>query len=322
MYKIDNATAVAVMPTPGSVGPVPNGYFKRRAGSIATTTSVSIDFLNSLQEELCFVIEETGATLSKTTYDQLATAIVYIRDNSVIPPPPTFDSTVDLNNFDYISSNNDIVFTITDDFIINAINTHIPPNENPILGDEISAILLNGDTFIGFGNLATYRTNGVAFNDYALTVAALDDMLPFSRDYLDSQYHYGSLDATIAAGSTIYFLDGIYSTSLRYYPFSNLLHTAPDMNSLSSRVVAFQVFTDVAPGVGESYTFNLKIDFDGSIQTYSAVISGTNLNATLGIQALQAGGFEFATIEVITTAGAASLNRINYYLKIQTIPIF
>lgn len=71
MFRVDNATAAATIPTPGPVGPTPNGFF---ADGV---TVLPADFLNAIQEELSYTIEESGATLSKTDRTQLKAAIDY-----------------------------------------------------------------------------------------------------------------------------------------------------------------------------------------------------------------------------------------------------
>lgn len=69
MYRIDNATAVGSIPTPGPVGPNPDGYFSDGV------TVLPADWLNAVQEEIAYVVEQTGATLDKTDRTQLKDAI-------------------------------------------------------------------------------------------------------------------------------------------------------------------------------------------------------------------------------------------------------
>lgn len=76
MYKIDNSTAATVIPTPGPVGPNPNGFFTDGNPNTGTpATIVPADWLNACQEELSYVITQMGITLSKTTRTQLFEAI-------------------------------------------------------------------------------------------------------------------------------------------------------------------------------------------------------------------------------------------------------
>lgn len=73
MYRIDNATSATSLPAPLPIGSNPNGYFTINS---LTPTIVDPDWLNAIQEELCFVITQAGLTLSKTTRTQLYSAIL------------------------------------------------------------------------------------------------------------------------------------------------------------------------------------------------------------------------------------------------------
>jgi hypothetical protein len=78
MYQIDNGTAATVMPTPGPVGPNPNGFFT--SGNPATAvpaTTVDADWLNAVQDELANAVSGSGQTLSKTNQNQLLQTIQF-----------------------------------------------------------------------------------------------------------------------------------------------------------------------------------------------------------------------------------------------------
>lgn len=76
MYRIDNATAITPIPTPGAVGPNPDCFFTNGDPNNAiAATIVDADWANSLQEEVCNVITDAGTTLSKTVRTQLRDAI-------------------------------------------------------------------------------------------------------------------------------------------------------------------------------------------------------------------------------------------------------
>jgi hypothetical protein len=64
MYKIDNATAVVSEPTPGAVGPNPNGSFTV-GGGITPSTIVDADWLNMVQDELAAPVIGAGLTPTK-----------------------------------------------------------------------------------------------------------------------------------------------------------------------------------------------------------------------------------------------------------------
>lgn len=76
MYRIDNETNIALLPTPAAVGPNPNGYFTKGDpnGGIPATI-VDDDWANAVQEEICNAITAAGITLNKTKQNQLALAI-------------------------------------------------------------------------------------------------------------------------------------------------------------------------------------------------------------------------------------------------------
>lgn len=83
MHRIDNATNTASVPTPGAVGPNPDGFFTggNPAGGVPATV-VTSDWANAVQEEICQVIAAAGITLSKTVRTQLRDAINYLTQNS------------------------------------------------------------------------------------------------------------------------------------------------------------------------------------------------------------------------------------------------
>lgn len=83
MFKIDNATAATVIPTPGSVGPNPNSFFTEGDPGLGVpATIVTADWLNAVQEEISYVITQQGITLSKSDRTQLKKAIDYMLLNS------------------------------------------------------------------------------------------------------------------------------------------------------------------------------------------------------------------------------------------------
>jgi hypothetical protein len=76
MYRIDNATAVEIMPTPAAVGPNPDGFFTRGDPTTATPATIVDDhWLNAVQEEITEVIEQAGIELDKNNRTQLYEAI-------------------------------------------------------------------------------------------------------------------------------------------------------------------------------------------------------------------------------------------------------
>lgn len=71
MHRIDGDNVGVSLPTPQAAGTP--GYFK--AEDQQPPTQVTGDWLNAVQEEIAFAIEESGMTLSKTDNDQLYKAI-------------------------------------------------------------------------------------------------------------------------------------------------------------------------------------------------------------------------------------------------------
>ena len=77
MYRVDNSTAAAAMPAPGVVGPNPDGFFTDGdPGGGIPATIVPADWLNAVQEEISYVIEQAGDTLDKADRTQLRAAIL------------------------------------------------------------------------------------------------------------------------------------------------------------------------------------------------------------------------------------------------------
>jgi hypothetical protein len=75
MYRIDNATAATVLPTPASVGPNPNGFFQVGVPGVTPSTVVDGDWANAVQGEIVAVLAAAGITPSKTVRTQLVQAV-------------------------------------------------------------------------------------------------------------------------------------------------------------------------------------------------------------------------------------------------------
>jgi hypothetical protein len=73
MFRIDDPTAAAALPTPEAAGTP--GYFTEGNPGVTPPTLVRASFLNMLQEEFIAVCVAAGITPSKTTYNQLLTAL-------------------------------------------------------------------------------------------------------------------------------------------------------------------------------------------------------------------------------------------------------
>lgn len=70
MHRIDNSTAVAVLPTPAAAG-TPGFWTKGNALSGVPATIMDEDFFNAFQEELLGLVEAAGLTEDKADHAQL-----------------------------------------------------------------------------------------------------------------------------------------------------------------------------------------------------------------------------------------------------------
>lgn len=96
MHRIDHTTATAVLPTPDDAG-TPGYFTKGNPATAAAATVFTADFANTLQEEFCYVIEQSGLTLSKTNNTQLRQAILNMiqsANSAVIITGATFEASV------------------------------------------------------------------------------------------------------------------------------------------------------------------------------------------------------------------------------------
>lgn len=85
MHRIDDPTAVAVMPAPRPQGTP--GFFTRGEPGVQNPTVVRYEFLNTVQEEIGHVITQAGITLSKLDNTQLFQAIQALMASAVDDPP-------------------------------------------------------------------------------------------------------------------------------------------------------------------------------------------------------------------------------------------
>ncbi|HUB47660.1 MAG TPA: hypothetical protein VMB73_22000 [Acetobacteraceae bacterium] len=83
MYRIDNATAATVLPTPASVGPNPNGFFQVGVPGITPSTVVDGDWANAVQEKIVAVLAAAGIIPSKTVRTQLVQAVKRLSGGNV-----------------------------------------------------------------------------------------------------------------------------------------------------------------------------------------------------------------------------------------------
>lgn len=91
MHRIDGDGAVAVIPTPESVGSTVGYFQKGNPGTGTRATQVTADWCNAIQEEIAGAIENKGISLDKTNRGQLKMAIARRKIRSVINSNLTID---------------------------------------------------------------------------------------------------------------------------------------------------------------------------------------------------------------------------------------
>lgn len=95
MYRIDTADNVAELPAPEAAGPNPNGYYGRgNAAQGIKGTVVKADHLNAIQEELAYLCEQAGLTLSKTDRTQVYQAMQLLITAANTIPTGTVRATI------------------------------------------------------------------------------------------------------------------------------------------------------------------------------------------------------------------------------------
>ncbi|BDD90857.1 hypothetical protein PanNE5_02970 [Pandoraea sp. NE5] len=83
MFRIDDATAATALPAPEAAGT--EGYFTEGNPTAGTpATNVRGSWLNMIQEELRAIVVAGGLTPSKTTYNQVLSAIKRIGQNTIV----------------------------------------------------------------------------------------------------------------------------------------------------------------------------------------------------------------------------------------------
>lgn len=83
MYQTDQATASSTLPAPAAAGT--QGFFTNgNPASGVAATIVDADWLNMIQQELISIVAAAGITPSKTTYNQVLSAIKRIGQSTVV----------------------------------------------------------------------------------------------------------------------------------------------------------------------------------------------------------------------------------------------
>jgi hypothetical protein len=254
MHRIDNITAIDTPPTPSPIGTNPNGYFDR--------TTISVDFLNSLQGEISHVIEEAGLTLDKANTSQLLEAIEQIvLDAGVIVPDGGAGDILNVNDYDILSSTGDVdIDADVNDLIINANNVY----GSGTLGDGTILKLGTDELHAFFNSTSNYLDWSVAWPQSSATQKLITNAVLHYWQNAPMQYIYGALD--FPGGATTddpYAWDlgsqqgDEYSSVLPDFPFSFAL-SPPFMFQVASFDVWINEQEHAAP-----FTFQLWVP-DGS----------------------------------------------------------
>lgn len=158
MYKVDNATAATTQPAIGPVGPNPNGYFREAnpaQGQVATI--VPADWLNTIQNELAYVVTQAGFTLNKAVQTQLYTAITALIAAATANATSQVVKTVTQNGHGF--SENDWVYLNGSTWNL-AIATSLAASFTPgiileVQSTNVFKVLMLGHKPSGFSGLTT-----------------------------------------------------------------------------------------------------------------------------------------------------------------------
>lgn len=227
MFKIDNASSADVLPTPQPVGPNPGGFFTHgdSSGEEASDipTQVHRDWLNALQEEICYVITENGLTLDKDDRTQLYQAI-NAQAGGVGPDPgvllsveedpnPTLGGDLEVNAKKIMSASGNILVEalsgvidfVSSPLLVNTTIAHTGDTDNSIaFGTDTQTFKANNATIIDL-SASGFRLGGA--NARITAVSNDDTMASDSASLLPTQQAFKQY----FAGS------GIISTPEEYY---------------------------------------------------------------------------------------------------------
>lgn len=218
MFRIDNASSTDTLPTPAAVGPNPDGFFGSGTADQETyvlPTKVDFDWLNAVQEELCYFIEESGATLDKTDNTQFRVAIQYFIDQGgsigIGIPDVEADTAPELGGNLIVNGHK---ITSVDHIILNTQDLDIQIAAFAV-SDKIShysngagAYILFGTDTIDLVNGGTIQINNSGFSLNASVITSILDEDDFSSD---------SATATFTQQSGKAYVDTAAEIVERYY---------------------------------------------------------------------------------------------------------
>ncbi len=277
MFRIDNVTAVTVMPTPEAPGPHPVGYFTRGDFDAAIEpTPPHHDWLNALQEELCYLVESTGDTLDKADQTQVWAAL-----NAIIPAGGGgFNHVVDDTspqlggNFDfadYAAESNfgyNIYFSPNGTGVVNLDSAHIYLSNalhRNFSTNKISSV--DGFSISGSTKLSL-ASGGVKFAGTGTTfTAVLDDdtqAADSTSALITQQSAKAYVDTNLSAVNSSFFVSGalqIATYASSFYFFNGGTSSTPSSNDLWK-------------------AFAYKVQADGVISNLYCFVTRANIGAT------------------------------------------
>lgn len=329
MHRIDNSTASVSLPTPAAVGPVPNGYFRQRQGGVHGTV-VSADWLNAVQEEICYVITQAGITLSKTTRTQLKDAIDVMIENG---STGELTGTLDVLGYSIVSSTGNIKFEATNLDLSDVESITIPDTFKWKSDESFSnynILTLENDKVeidIDGSSVLTIDEDGLYIGGFGGTIidAILDEddfasnsdtalaTQSSTKAYFDSILNkaqisfIGFTDTAMVAGDTKYFSLGAAQSSAPGGSPTTLAFCFIMPND--GTVLGLNVSQDAAPGTSESYTYTAYKN--GSSTALTTTVSGTSIEGSDLAHSFSVVTGDAICVRLTLSAGAASLSRAN-----------
>lgn len=274
MHRIDHSTNNATLPSPDAAGTA--GYFKKGdPGTGIPATVVTADWANAQQEELAYVIEQAGLTLSKTNNTQLRAAIqamIQSANSAIVISAATFEASV---------ANGEAVRW-------DAGNSRF---------DEAIADGTSNNQAVGFADV----TNSKVYC-YGETPALFSGLTPGARYYLDGTTA-GAITATapadevtvgIAKSATTLFVDIDHLPAEQSVPTGNLIING-----------CCRVAQRAAPNISASYQY-------GQVDRWAAKADGTPTAGTISQTTVSAAGrtgYALRLAGVSTGAGGAVYAR-------------
>lgn len=330
MHRIDNATAAVALPTPAALGTP--GYFRQRSGATKGTI-VSADWLNAVQEEICYVIEEAGLTLDKTDRTQLKQALDIMIEAAA---SEALADDLDVLAYKIFSSSGDInlepftgIVAIDGDYIqFNGSSGWIGEGQG------------GTDCYISFGaSEVKFSTGSSGFgfeitdDGFSLnsgTGATVDEILDEDnmasdsatalttqsavKNYVDTKQYKAVLTIdgythdAIAAGATKYISKGATTGSAP--GGSDATKTYTFIMPVAGSIGALVVYTDDEPGTSETYA--CTIYKNGSSTALTCTINATEYTANDIAHSVSVAAGDAICLQLVSSASANALARVNF----------